>query len=160
MMGGVSPETCWASFKYGIINFDKVLHLVGYFYMNYTIMHGSTNIKLIYLFMLFYIMVKNNCKHTHSLVIFLRYSGSRSKSDMVSHHFYFSFVWDVRGHTHHTQTHTTHHTHTFKHTHTFTYSHTYTRTHPHTLTHTHPVGLLCVSDKLVADAASSVTHDK
>jgi len=24
MMGGVSPETCWASYKYGIINFDTV----------------------------------------------------------------------------------------------------------------------------------------
>ena len=24
MMGGMSPETCWASYKYGIINFDTV----------------------------------------------------------------------------------------------------------------------------------------
>jgi hypothetical protein len=30
----------------GIINFDTVLHLVGYFYMNYTMMHGSANIIL------------------------------------------------------------------------------------------------------------------
>jgi hypothetical protein len=44
MMGGVSPETCWALYKYGIINFDTLLHLVGFFCMNYTMMHGSTNI--------------------------------------------------------------------------------------------------------------------
>ena len=30
IMGGVSPETCWASYKYGIINFDTLLHLVGF----------------------------------------------------------------------------------------------------------------------------------
>jgi len=30
MMGGVSPETCWASHKYGIINFDTLLHLVAF----------------------------------------------------------------------------------------------------------------------------------
>ena len=29
MMGGVSPETCWALYKYEI-NFDKLLHLVGF----------------------------------------------------------------------------------------------------------------------------------
>jgi len=34
MMGGVSPETCWASYKHGIINLDTLLHLVGYFCMN------------------------------------------------------------------------------------------------------------------------------
>jgi hypothetical protein len=45
MMGGVSPKTCRGSYKHGIINFDKLLHLVGYFCMNYTMMHGSTNIK-------------------------------------------------------------------------------------------------------------------
>jgi len=32
--------------KHGIINFDTLLHLVGYFCVNYTMMHGSTNIKL------------------------------------------------------------------------------------------------------------------
>jgi len=31
MTGGVSPETCWALYKYGIINFDILLHLVGFF---------------------------------------------------------------------------------------------------------------------------------
>ena len=47
MMGGVSPETCWASYKYGIINFDTLLHLVGFFLCkNCTVMHGSTNVKL------------------------------------------------------------------------------------------------------------------
>jgi len=30
MMGGVSPEKCWALYKYGIINFDTMLHLVGF----------------------------------------------------------------------------------------------------------------------------------
>jgi len=45
MMGGVSPETCWASCKYGIINFDTLLHLVGFFCMNCTMMYGSTDIK-------------------------------------------------------------------------------------------------------------------
>jgi hypothetical protein len=34
MMGGVSPKICRASLKHGIINFDTVLHLVDYFYMN------------------------------------------------------------------------------------------------------------------------------
>jgi hypothetical protein len=33
MMGGVSPEIFWASYKHGIINFDILLHLVGYFCM-------------------------------------------------------------------------------------------------------------------------------
>jgi hypothetical protein len=37
MMGGVSPETCWASYKYGIKNFDKLLHLVGFFYTKKTL---------------------------------------------------------------------------------------------------------------------------
>ena len=35
MMGSVSPETCWASYKYGIINFDTLFHLVGFFCMNF-----------------------------------------------------------------------------------------------------------------------------
>jgi len=30
MMGGVLPKTCWASYTYGIINFDTLLHLVGF----------------------------------------------------------------------------------------------------------------------------------
>ena len=34
MMSGVSPETCWISYKHWIINFDTLLHLVGYFCMN------------------------------------------------------------------------------------------------------------------------------
>ena len=45
MMGGVSPETCWASYKYGLIKFDTLLHLVGFFFMNFTMMHGSRNVK-------------------------------------------------------------------------------------------------------------------
>jgi len=36
MMGGVSSETCCASYKYGIIkNFDIFLHLVGFFFMKW-----------------------------------------------------------------------------------------------------------------------------
>jgi hypothetical protein len=30
-MGSVSPKTCWASYKCEIINFDTLLHLVGFF---------------------------------------------------------------------------------------------------------------------------------
>jgi len=45
MMGDVSPETCWASYKHGIINIYTLLHFVGYFSMNCDMMHGSTNIK-------------------------------------------------------------------------------------------------------------------
>jgi hypothetical protein len=44
-MGGVSPETCRASHKHGIINFDTLLHLVGFFCMNFIMMHGSTNVE-------------------------------------------------------------------------------------------------------------------
>jgi hypothetical protein len=69
MMGGVSPETCWASYKYEI-NFDTLLHLAGFFIWiilwctdartsnntmitvtrtsNQTMMHGCTNFKLYY----------------------------------------------------------------------------------------------------------------
>ena len=44
MMGGVSPETCWASFKIrNNKNVDTLLHLVGVFHCkNCTMMHGST----------------------------------------------------------------------------------------------------------------------
>jgi len=44
MMGGVLLKTR-ASYKYGIKNFDALLHLVGFFCMNCTMMHGSTNIR-------------------------------------------------------------------------------------------------------------------
>ena len=30
LWGGVSPETCWASYKYEIKHFDTLLHLVGF----------------------------------------------------------------------------------------------------------------------------------
>jgi len=49
MMGDVSPETRSPSYKYGIINFDALLHLVGFFCVNCTMMHGSTNIKNYYI---------------------------------------------------------------------------------------------------------------
>jgi hypothetical protein len=45
MMDGVSPETCWTSYKYGIIKFDTLLHLFGFFFMNFTMMYGSMNVK-------------------------------------------------------------------------------------------------------------------
>jgi hypothetical protein len=45
IMGGVSPETCWASYKYGIIKFWYVVAFLGFFFMNCTRMHGSTNTK-------------------------------------------------------------------------------------------------------------------
>jgi hypothetical protein len=45
LMDGVAPETCWASYNYGKIKFDTMLHLVGYFFMNCTMLHGSTNVK-------------------------------------------------------------------------------------------------------------------
>ena len=50
MMGDVSPKACRASYKHGIINFDTLLHLVGYFCMNRTMMQGSTNIKPVNVF--------------------------------------------------------------------------------------------------------------
>ena len=59
MMGGVLPETCWASYKYGIIKLWYILHPVGFFFMDFTMMHGSTNIKFIFTqlaMLLFYIM--------------------------------------------------------------------------------------------------------
>ena len=34
------------TYKHGVINFDTLLHLVGYFSTNYAMMHGSTNIKI------------------------------------------------------------------------------------------------------------------
>jgi len=38
MMDAVSPETCWASYKYGIIKkMFTFLHLVGFFLMNWRI---------------------------------------------------------------------------------------------------------------------------
>jgi len=39
VMGGVSPETCWASYKYEI-NFDTLLHLVGFLLYERWIMLG------------------------------------------------------------------------------------------------------------------------
>jgi hypothetical protein len=44
-MDGVSPETCWDSYKYKI-KFWYTLASCWIFYMNYIIMHGSTNITV------------------------------------------------------------------------------------------------------------------
>ena len=71
MMGGVSPETCWASYKYGKINFDILLHLVGFFCMNFTMMHGST---------------------THQVSIDLRASEG-AKIDIVRHKHLPALAW-------------------------------------------------------------------
>jgi len=46
-MGGVSPETCWASYRYGIIKFWYIVASCWFFFMNCTVMHSSTNIKFI-----------------------------------------------------------------------------------------------------------------
>jgi len=43
MMGGVSPETCWASYKYEI-KFWYTVAFCWIFFVNYTKMHGSTNV--------------------------------------------------------------------------------------------------------------------
>jgi len=44
MMGGVSPETCRASYK-NEIKFWFIVASCWIFFVNYTMMHGSTNIK-------------------------------------------------------------------------------------------------------------------
>ena len=54
MMGGVSPETCWGSYKHVIIKFDTLLHLVGFFFMNCSMMHGSMNVKFEILLVFFF----------------------------------------------------------------------------------------------------------
>jgi hypothetical protein len=46
MMGGVSPETSWASYNYGIIKLWYILHFVGFFFMNFTIMRGPRTSSL------------------------------------------------------------------------------------------------------------------
>ena len=47
MMGDVSPETCWTSNKYEIKNIWYTVAFCWIFFVNYTMMHGSTNIKRI-----------------------------------------------------------------------------------------------------------------
>jgi hypothetical protein len=44
MMGGVLPKTCWASYKYEI-KFWYTVASCWIFCVNYTMMHGSMNIK-------------------------------------------------------------------------------------------------------------------
>jgi len=44
MMGSVLPKICWASYKYGIIKFWYiVLHLVGFFFMNWKMGIGCSS---------------------------------------------------------------------------------------------------------------------
>jgi hypothetical protein len=43
-MGGVSPATCWASYKYEI-KFWYTVESCWIFFVNYTMMHGSTDIN-------------------------------------------------------------------------------------------------------------------
>jgi hypothetical protein len=45
MMGGLSPETCWASDKYGKIKFWYIVASCWIFLYESIMMHGSTNIK-------------------------------------------------------------------------------------------------------------------
>ena len=40
-------QACRASYKYGIKKSDTLLHLVGFFFMKCTMIHGSTNVKFI-----------------------------------------------------------------------------------------------------------------
>ena len=47
MMAGVSPETRRASYKYGIIKFGYIVASCWMFFMNCTMMHGSTNIQIL-----------------------------------------------------------------------------------------------------------------
>jgi len=44
MMGGASPETCWAPYKYEIKFWYNVASCCWIFIVNYIMMHGSTNI--------------------------------------------------------------------------------------------------------------------
>jgi hypothetical protein len=44
-MGGVSPKTFWASYKYGKIKFWYIVAFVWFFFTKCNIMHGCTNIK-------------------------------------------------------------------------------------------------------------------
>ena len=48
MMDGVSPETCRASYKYGIIkNFDMLLHFVGFFLrIEFLSFNSNVNMKI------------------------------------------------------------------------------------------------------------------
>ena len=45
MKGCVSPETCWASYKYGIKKCWYIVASCWIFFMNCAMKHGSTNIK-------------------------------------------------------------------------------------------------------------------
>jgi hypothetical protein len=45
MMGCVSLETCWASYKYRRIKFWYIVAFCWIFFMNFTMTHGSMNIK-------------------------------------------------------------------------------------------------------------------
>ena len=58
MMGGVAPETCWASFKIG--NNKILIHcciLLAFSVRNSTMMHGSTNIMLTFILLTVGILV-------------------------------------------------------------------------------------------------------
>jgi len=47
MISDESPETCWASYKYGTIKLWYTVASCWIFFMNCTKMHGSTNIKFV-----------------------------------------------------------------------------------------------------------------
>jgi len=48
MVGSVSPETCWASYKYGIIKFWYIVASCWIFLYEFIMMHGSTNVNTFY----------------------------------------------------------------------------------------------------------------
>jgi len=78
MMGGVSPETCWASYKFEI-KFWCTVASCWIFFVNYTVIHGSTNIKhtLTYTSILFSFIMK--LCNTQALVINTPFSTETSR---------------------------------------------------------------------------------
>jgi hypothetical protein len=83
MMGGVAPETCWASFN--IRNNKSLIHcciLLAFSVRNYTIMHGSTIIKLL--------KVTDTSKNRNTFIFWnkvilrvLEYGPSKSRSTIL-----------------------------------------------------------------------------
>jgi hypothetical protein len=80
IMGGVSPETCWTSYKHRIIKSDRLLHLVGFF-TNFKVMtNGCIEKTPIY--------CRNRLKTPRpfsmlSQVVWIMDSGSSSRSTEV-----------------------------------------------------------------------------
>jgi hypothetical protein len=83
----------------------------------------------------------------------------RPTVDVSISHTYTHIHTHTHTHAHtHTHIHTHTHTHTHTHIHTHTHAHTHTHTHTRTHTHTHTVGLLIMSDQLVAETVTYTTN--